>query len=100
MASQISQIDVSDSRNAVVLLEGDPHLVLEGMLIAAYATGADRGFNYNRKDSSLELERRAFMPGSCRNRKSCRWRIAAKTFSYESRRGDDGKNSQARAVRR
>ena len=30
MASQISQIDVSDSRNAVVLLEGDPTLIRLG----------------------------------------------------------------------
>lgn len=30
MAGQISQIDVSDSRNAVVLLEGDPTLIRLG----------------------------------------------------------------------
>jgi cell division septal protein FtsQ len=30
LASQISQIDVSDSRNAVVLLEGDPTLIRLG----------------------------------------------------------------------
>ena len=30
MAEQISQIDVSDSRNAVVLLEGDPTLLRLG----------------------------------------------------------------------
>ena len=30
MASQISQIDVSDARNAVVLLEGDPTLIRLG----------------------------------------------------------------------
>jgi NADH:ubiquinone oxidoreductase subunit F (NADH-binding) len=28
------------------LLEGDPHLLLEGLLIAAYAVGASRGFIY------------------------------------------------------
>ncbi|MBC7288713.1 MAG: NADH-quinone oxidoreductase subunit F, partial [Armatimonadetes bacterium] len=30
------------------LLEGDPHAVLEGMIIAAYAVGASRGFVYVR----------------------------------------------------
>jgi NADH-quinone oxidoreductase subunit F len=31
-----------------VLLEGDPHLVLEGMIITAYATGAHKGYIYVR----------------------------------------------------
>lgn len=31
-----------------LLLEGDPQLILEGMLIAAYATGASRGYIYIR----------------------------------------------------
>ena len=31
-----------------VLLEDEPHLILEGMLIAAYATGASKGFVYVR----------------------------------------------------
>ncbi len=30
------------------ILEGDPHLLIEGMLIAAYAIGAERGFIYLR----------------------------------------------------
>ena len=33
-----------------MLLESDPHTVIEGMLIAAYATGATEGFIYVRKD--------------------------------------------------
>ncbi len=32
--------------NGRLLLEGDPHSVLEGMLIAAYAAGAGRGYIY------------------------------------------------------
>ena len=32
------------------LLEGDPHRILEGMLIAAYATGCTKGFLYIRKE--------------------------------------------------
>ena len=40
-----------------VLLEGDPHLILEGMLIAAYATGAQHGFIYIRSEYPLVIER-------------------------------------------
>jgi NADH-quinone oxidoreductase subunit F len=37
--------------------EGDPHSILEGMLIAAYATGADKGFIYCRAEYPLAVER-------------------------------------------
>jgi len=39
------------------LLEGDPHAVLEGMLIAGYAIGATHGFIYCRAEYPLALER-------------------------------------------
>jgi len=39
------------------LLEGDPHAVLEGMLIAAYATGAEKGFLYVRAEYPLAVRR-------------------------------------------
>jgi NADH:ubiquinone oxidoreductase subunit F (NADH-binding)/(2Fe-2S) ferredoxin/Pyruvate/2-oxoacid:ferredoxin oxidoreductase delta subunit len=39
------------------LLEGDPHSVLEGMLIAAYAIGASEGFVYVRAEYPLAIER-------------------------------------------
>ncbi len=39
------------------VLESDPHLVLEGMAIAAYAVGADRGFIYVRAEYPLAIER-------------------------------------------
>ncbi len=37
------------------LLEGVPHLVIEGMLIAAYATGASRGFVYVRAEYPIAV---------------------------------------------
>ncbi|HJM90020.1 MAG TPA: NADH-ubiquinone oxidoreductase-F iron-sulfur binding region domain-containing protein [Dehalococcoidia bacterium] len=40
-----------------ILLEGDPHLVLEGMIIAAFATGAEHGFIYIRDEYPLGIER-------------------------------------------
>ncbi|MBN2563647.1 MAG: NADH-quinone oxidoreductase subunit NuoF [Phycisphaerae bacterium] len=39
------------------LIEGDPHAVLEGMLIAAYAIGASKGFIYIRAEYPLAIER-------------------------------------------
>ncbi len=38
------------------LLEGDPHRVLEGMLIAAYAIGASKGFVYVRAEYPIAVE--------------------------------------------
>jgi NADH:ubiquinone oxidoreductase subunit F (NADH-binding)/(2Fe-2S) ferredoxin/NAD-dependent dihydropyrimidine dehydrogenase PreA subunit len=39
------------------LLEGDPHRVLEGMLLAAYAVGASSGFFYIRAEYPLAIKR-------------------------------------------
>lgn len=39
------------------LLEGDPHAILEGMLIAAYAIGADEGYLYIRAEYPLAIKR-------------------------------------------
>jgi NADH:ubiquinone oxidoreductase subunit F (NADH-binding) len=39
------------------ILEGDPHAVIEGMLIAAYATGAKEGWFYIRAEYPLAIER-------------------------------------------
>ncbi len=39
------------------VLEGDPHRVLEGMAIAAYAVGADHGYVYVRAEYPLAIQR-------------------------------------------
>ena len=39
------------------LIEGDPHALLEGILIAAYAIGASQGFIYIRAEYPLAIER-------------------------------------------
>jgi len=39
------------------VLEGDPHSVIEGMLIAAYAIGANQGYIYCRAEYPLALKR-------------------------------------------
>ncbi|OPY71086.1 MAG: NADP-reducing hydrogenase subunit HndC [Syntrophorhabdaceae bacterium PtaU1.Bin034] len=40
-----------------LILEGDPHKLLEGMIIAAYAIGATQGFIYIRGEYTLSIER-------------------------------------------
>ncbi len=39
------------------LLEGDPHAILEGMIIGAYASGADEGYIYCRAEYPLAIKR-------------------------------------------
>ena len=39
------------------LIEGDPHLVMEGMLIAGYCIGANKGIVYVRAEYPLAIER-------------------------------------------
>src|SRR5690606_13572603 len=39
------------------LLEGDPHRIIEGMIIAAYAIGADEGYIYIRAEYPLAIHR-------------------------------------------
>ncbi|MDR3709518.1 MAG: NADH-ubiquinone oxidoreductase-F iron-sulfur binding region domain-containing protein [Capsulimonadaceae bacterium] len=39
------------------VLEGDPHAVLEGLVIGGYATGATKGFFYIRAEYPLAIER-------------------------------------------
>ena len=39
------------------VLEGDPHAVLEGMMIGAYAMGADEGYIYVRAEYPLAIKR-------------------------------------------
>ena len=44
-----------------IIMEGDPHLFIEGMIIAAYAVGAEKGYIYIRGEyhRSIELVRKA-----------------------------------------
>jgi len=40
-----------------VIMEGDPHRVIEGMLLAGYAVGANKGFIYIRGEYALSIQR-------------------------------------------
>jgi NADH-quinone oxidoreductase subunit F len=43
--------------NDRTLLEGDPHCVIEGMIIGAYAIGSSKGYVYIRREYSLAVDR-------------------------------------------
>ena len=51
-----------------VLMESDPHTILEGMLIGAYATGATYGWIYLRDEYPLAIERMNRAIQQCRER--------------------------------
>ncbi|MGA3174842.1 MAG: NADH-quinone oxidoreductase subunit NuoF [Syntrophorhabdales bacterium] len=48
------------------VLEGDPHSVMEGMLIAAYATGATHGYVYVRAEYPIAVEHLKIATGQAR----------------------------------
>ena len=50
------------------VMEGDPHAVLEGMAIGAYAVGAARGFLYVRAEYPLAVQRLHVAIGQARDR--------------------------------
>ncbi len=47
------------------ILEGDPHSVLEGMMIAAYAIGADEAYIYARAEYPLAIKRLKIALAQC-----------------------------------
>ncbi len=49
------------------VLEGDPHSVLEGMMIAAYTIGADEGYIYCRAEYPLAIKRLRNALNQCRS---------------------------------
>ncbi|TAK71494.1 MAG: NADH-quinone oxidoreductase subunit F [Dehalococcoidia bacterium] len=51
-----------------VMMESDPHTILEGMLIGAYATGATYGWIYLRDEYPLAIERMNRAIQQCRER--------------------------------
>ncbi len=50
------------------VLEGDPHAVLEGMMIAAYAIGADEAYIYCRAEYPLAIKRLKLAIQQCHDR--------------------------------
>lgn len=65
------------------VLEGDPHSVLEGMMIAAYAIGADEGFIYCRAEYPLAIKRLRNALTQCRNRGLLGEKIFGSKFNFD-----------------
>jgi len=65
------------------LLEGDPHAVLEGMLIAAYAIGCSHGYVYIREEYPLAIERLVTAMEQMRERGLLGENIMGSGFSFD-----------------
>lgn len=65
------------------LLEGVPHQILEGMLIAAYAIGATRGFVYVRAEYPIAVEHVRLAIGQARERGLLGPNILGSGFSFD-----------------
>jgi bidirectional [NiFe] hydrogenase diaphorase subunit len=65
------------------LMEDDPHRVLEGLTIAAYATGADRGYIYVRAEYPKAVERLDRAIRAARRNRLLGRRILETDFDFE-----------------
>jgi NADH-quinone oxidoreductase subunit F len=65
------------------VLEGDPHRVLEGMLIAAYAIGASKGYVYVRAEYPLAIARLERAIADARSAGLLGERILGSGFSFD-----------------
>jgi NADH:ubiquinone oxidoreductase subunit F (NADH-binding)/(2Fe-2S) ferredoxin/NAD-dependent dihydropyrimidine dehydrogenase PreA subunit len=65
------------------LLEGDPHSVLEGMAIAAYAVGASQGYIYVRAEYPLAIHRLQVALGQARKLGLLGARVFETDFSFD-----------------
>jgi NADH:ubiquinone oxidoreductase subunit F (NADH-binding) len=73
-------------------MEGDPHRILEGVLIAAYSVGASRGIFYINGEAHLAQRRMARAVEQARERSLLGERILGTAFSFdlEVRHGSGG----------
>jgi NADH-quinone oxidoreductase subunit F len=65
------------------VLEGDPHSVIEGMMIAAYAIGADEGYIYARAEYPLAIKRLQNALRQCREKSFLGKNIFGSKFNLE-----------------
>ncbi|MBF0205687.1 MAG: NAD(P)H-dependent oxidoreductase subunit E, partial [Oligoflexia bacterium] len=65
------------------LLEGDPHSIIEGMAIAAYAVGASHGYIYVRAEYPLAVERLQKAINDAKAYKLLGENILSSNFSFE-----------------
>ena len=65
------------------ILEGDPHSVIEGMIIAGYAAGAGRGYIYVRAEYPIAVHRCREAIEQARKKKFLGGNILEKGFSFD-----------------
>ena len=65
------------------LLEGDPHRIIEGMVIAAYAIGATQGFIYVRAEYPIAVEHISLAIRQAREKGLLGEKIAGTEFSFD-----------------
>ena len=65
------------------IMEGDPHTVIEGMIICAYAIGASAGFIYVRDEYSLAVKNLAIAIDNARSRGYLGQDILGSTLSFD-----------------
>ncbi len=67
------------------VLEGDPHSVLEGMMIAGYAIGSDEGYIYARAEYPLAIQRLKEAISQCEERGLLGAKLFGTDFSFKIR---------------
>lgn len=65
------------------VMEGDPHKMIEGMMIAAYAVGSDEGYIYVRAEYPLAIERLKLAIKECEERGLLGEHIMGTDFSFK-----------------
>lgn len=65
------------------VIEGNPHAVIEGMIIGAYSTGADKGYVYIRAEYPLAVERLKKAINQARQNKFLGKNILGKKFDFD-----------------
>jgi NADH-quinone oxidoreductase subunit F len=66
-----------------LILEGDPHRLIEGMMIAGYAVGANKGYVYVRGEYALSIERMQTAIDAARKAGLLGERILESEFSFD-----------------
>ena len=67
------------------VLEGDPHSVLEGMMIAGYAIGSDEGYIYARAEYPLAIQRLKDAISQCEERGLLGAKLFGTDFNFKIR---------------
>ncbi len=65
------------------ILEGDPHAVIEGMIIAAHAIGATQGYIYVRAEYPKAIQRLQTAISQCKHKKFLGNRIFNSDFNFD-----------------